>query len=101
MDTSFSIVSFLASSSHDETFVKGNRWYWGGAIVESVLRPLFLHQKLIMETKLPHVYVYRMHNCMASRYCVHHSLVVYLGHGTIHPAYEYTGSFIFSLQNVM
>ena len=36
VDSMFSIVSFLVSSSH-ETFVKQNRWFWGGAIVESVL----------------------------------------------------------------
>ena len=37
MDAYFSIVSFLVSSSHDdETFVEENRWFGGGAIVESV-----------------------------------------------------------------
>ena len=35
MDTFFSMVSFLVSSSH-ETFVEESRWFWGGAIVESV-----------------------------------------------------------------
>ena len=29
------MVSILVSSSH-KTFVKENRWFWGGAIVESV-----------------------------------------------------------------
>ena len=39
MDTLFSIVSLLVSSSHDdddETFVKENRWFGRGLIVESV-----------------------------------------------------------------
>ena len=35
MQILFFIASFLVSSSH-ETFVKENRWFWGGAIVEAV-----------------------------------------------------------------
>ena len=39
MDTLFSVVSVLVSSSH-ETFVQENRWFEGGAIVETVLTDL-------------------------------------------------------------
>ena len=37
MDTFFSIVSFLVPSSYG-TFIKQNRWFCGGAIVDSVHR---------------------------------------------------------------
>ena len=49
----FSIVSFLVSSSH-ETFVKENRFLWGGVIVESVAsatNPMNKQKILVLQSK--------------------------------------------------
>ena len=43
MDTLFSVVSVLVSSSH-ETFVQENRWFEGGAIVETVNQGVHLRR---------------------------------------------------------
>ena len=41
------MAPLLVSTSSHETFLKENDWFWKGAIVESVLNPHVLGNKLL------------------------------------------------------